>query len=84
MAGDVAQRRRAVLMAPLQGSGGLAVGVRASGDQQRLGELKAQRQECLEDQDRLRQAGPEEITRIAALYTARLKELEASEPPPEP
>ncbi|PBC72371.1 hypothetical protein BX261_7307 [Streptomyces sp. 2321.6] len=57
---------------------------RRSGDQQRLEELKAERQECVEDQHRLREAGPEEITRIAAVYTARLNELEASEPPPEP
>ncbi|MGP3990802.1 hypothetical protein [Streptomyces sp. 3N207] len=56
---------------------------RRSGDQQRLEELKARRQECVEDQHRLREAGPEEIARIAAVYTARLKELEAAEPRPE-
>ncbi|MEE6269117.1 hypothetical protein V2E29_26210 [Streptomyces diastatochromogenes] len=53
---------------------------RRSGDQQRLEELKARRQDCEEDQHRLQDAGPKEITRIAAEYTARLKELEAAEP----
>ncbi|MFF5188747.1 hypothetical protein ACFY30_34115 [Streptomyces sp. NPDC000345] len=56
---------------------------RRSGDEQRLEELKARRQECVEDQNRLRTAGPDEITRIAAVYAARLKELEASEAQPE-
>jgi hypothetical protein len=56
---------------------------RRSGDEQRLEELKARRQECVEDQNRLREAGPEEIARIAAVYAARLKELEASEAQPE-
>ncbi|MGP4091290.1 hypothetical protein [Streptomyces sp. KR55] len=56
---------------------------RRSGDQQRLEELKARRQECVEDQHRLRDAGPEETSRIAADYAARLKELEATEPRPE-
>ncbi|MBO3681698.1 hypothetical protein [Streptomyces sp. NEAU-YJ-81] len=56
---------------------------RRSGDQQRLEEFKARRQECVEDQHRLRDAEPEETARIAAAYTARLKELEADEPRPE-
>ncbi|MGG7568838.1 hypothetical protein [Streptomyces sirii] len=56
---------------------------RRSGDEQLLEELKTRRQECVEDQHRLREAGPEEIARIAAAYTARLKELEAAEPQPE-
>jgi hypothetical protein len=53
---------------------------RRSGDQQRLEELKTQRQKCVEDQIRLRDAGPEEAARIAGVYTERLKELEASGP----
>ncbi|MGW7261286.1 hypothetical protein [Streptomyces sp. NPDC054834] len=56
---------------------------RRSGDEQRLEELKARRQDCVEDQNRLREVGPEEIARIAAVYAARLKELEASEAQPE-
>lgn len=52
---------------------------RRSGDQQRLEELKAQRQTCVADQHRLQDAGPEEIARIAAEYATRLKELEAAE-----
>ncbi|MCQ8835804.1 hypothetical protein [Streptomyces malaysiensis] len=52
---------------------------RRSGDQQRLDELKTRRQECVEDQHRLRDAEPEEVGRIADVYTERLKELEASE-----
>ncbi|WP_344406854.1 hypothetical protein [Streptomyces longisporus] len=53
---------------------------RRSGDQQRLEELTAQRQRCVEDQARLQDAGSEEITRIADSYAALLAELEASEP----
>lgn len=53
---------------------------RRSGDQERLGELTEQRQSCVEDQDRLEDAGPEEIARIAADYAARLEELESVEP----
>ncbi|GAA3372618.1 hypothetical protein GCM10017744_104860 [Streptomyces antimycoticus] len=56
---------------------------RRSGDQQRLEELKMQRQKCVEDQQRLQDAGPKEIARIAAEYATRLKELEAAEPGPE-
>jgi hypothetical protein len=56
---------------------------RRSGDQQRLEELKAQRQACVEDQHRLKDAGPEETARIAAVYATRLKELESAEPRPE-
>jgi hypothetical protein len=56
---------------------------RRSGDQRRLEELTAQRQKCVEDQARLQDAGPEEITRIADSYTELLAELEASEPPAE-
>ncbi|MFL4496481.1 hypothetical protein ACJ6WD_35365 [Streptomyces sp. VTCC 41912] len=54
---------------------------RRSGDQQRLEELKARRLECVEDQHRLREAGPEETARITAVYAALLKELEAAAPP---
>ncbi|MGA4953777.1 hypothetical protein [Streptomyces lydicamycinicus] len=53
---------------------------RRSGDQRRLEELKAQQQKCVEDQVRLRDAAPEEIARIAAVYNELLNELEASEP----
>ncbi|MFL4908187.1 hypothetical protein ACJ6WF_34515 [Streptomyces sp. MMS24-I2-30] len=53
---------------------------RRSGDHRRLEELTTQRQRCLDDQNRLHDAGPEEIARIAADYAARLKELESSEP----
>lgn len=56
---------------------------RRSDEQERLEELKAQRQKCVEDQQRLKDAGPEETARIAADYAARLKELEAAEPGPE-
>lgn len=56
---------------------------RRSGDQQRLEELKMQRQKCLEDQRRLQDVGPEETARIAAVYTTLLKELEDAEPPAE-
>ncbi|WP_329169947.1 hypothetical protein OG754_01050 [Streptomyces decoyicus] len=56
---------------------------RRSGDQQRLEKLKAERQACVDDQHRLMEAGPEEIARIAAVCTARGKELEAGETRPE-
>jgi len=52
---------------------------RRAGEQERLDELMAQRRKCVEDQHRLRDAGSEEIARIAAEYTARLSELEAAE-----
>ncbi|GAA0896803.1 MULTISPECIES: hypothetical protein [Streptomyces violaceusniger group] len=52
---------------------------RRSGDQQRLEELKAQRQKCVEEQQRLQDAGPKEIARIAAEYATRLKELESTD-----
>ncbi|MGW1364494.1 hypothetical protein ACWCQP_44705 [Streptomyces chartreusis] len=51
---------------------------RRSGDQERLEDLKTQRQQCVDDQHRLREAGPEEVARIAASYAARLKELDAA------
>lgn len=54
---------------------------RRTGDQRRLEELKAERQQCVDDQHRLEEAGPEEITRIADVYTARWKELEAGTQP---
>ncbi|MEU5417801.1 hypothetical protein [Streptomyces sp. NPDC020667] len=53
---------------------------RSSGDRQRLQELMAGRQECEKDQQRLKDAGPKEIARIAADYAERLKELEGTEP----
>ncbi|GAB1339891.1 hypothetical protein ACE1SV_64810 [Streptomyces sp. E-15] len=42
-------------------------------------ELSAQHRTCVEDQARLRDAGPAEIARIAADYTARFKQLNHSE-----
>lgn len=56
---------------------------RRSRDQQRLEELTRQRQKCMEDHERLQDAGPEEIARIADFYTERLTELGAAEPPAE-
>ncbi|MFI0742665.1 hypothetical protein ACH4PU_31980 [Streptomyces sp. NPDC021100] len=56
---------------------------RRSGDQRRLKELMAGRQECVADQQRLKDAGPEETARIAAAYADRLKELEGTEARPE-
>ena len=44
-------------------------------DQQRLEELKARRQACLDDQRALEDASPEEAARIAADYAALLNEL---------
>ncbi|GAA3163402.1 hypothetical protein [Streptomyces ramulosus] len=52
---------------------------RRAGDQQRLEELKVRQRKCVEDQVRLRDAGPEEIARIAALYDGLLRDLEAPE-----
>lgn len=56
---------------------------RRSGDQQLLQELLTRRQECVKDQQRLKDAGPEETARIAADYADRLKNLEGTEPRPE-
>ncbi|MEU7222321.1 hypothetical protein [Streptomyces chrestomyceticus] len=55
---------------------------RRTGDQQRLEELTAERQQGVDDQHRLEEAGPEEITRIASAYAARLRKLEAAETQP--
>ncbi|MFC5724147.1 hypothetical protein ACFP1Z_28670 [Streptomyces gamaensis] len=49
-------------------------------DTERLEELKARRQECVREQDRLRDASVQESTRIATAYEALLEELESSEP----
>ncbi|KOT91090.1 hypothetical protein ADK86_24360 [Streptomyces sp. NRRL F-5755] len=51
---------------------------RRAGGQRRLEELKAERQQCVDDQQRLEEAGPAGIRRIASVYTARLTELEAT------
>ncbi|MFI9311473.1 hypothetical protein [Streptomyces triculaminicus] len=47
-------------------------------DEERVERLKAGRQAALEDQARLDDADPQETTRIAAAYAARLKELKES------
>ncbi|TVL87791.1 hypothetical protein [Streptomyces sp. SAJ15] len=44
-------------------------------DEERMEELKAARQAALDDQARLYAASPEDKTRIARAYAARLKEL---------
>ncbi|MEV5982809.1 hypothetical protein [Streptomyces sp. NPDC052114] len=49
-------------------------------DPRRLEQLMAQRQVCGEDRDRLDEAGPQEVARLAAHYTARLQELQSTEP----
>lgn len=46
--------------------------------EERIEELKAQRQAALDDQAQLATADPEEATRIAAVYAARLRELKES------
>ncbi|MEU7160364.1 hypothetical protein [Streptomyces chrestomyceticus] len=53
---------------------------RAGAAPQRLEDLVARRQACVEDRHRLEEAAPEEVARITALYAARLKELGASGP----
>ncbi|MET8566127.1 hypothetical protein ABZV75_38290 [Streptomyces flaveolus] len=47
-------------------------------DEDRIEELKAGRQAALADQAQLATADPEEAERIAAVYAARLKELNES------
>ncbi|WP_406483815.1 hypothetical protein [Streptomyces platensis] len=47
-------------------------------DEDRIEELKAARQTAIDDQQRLETADPQETARIAALYAARLKELNES------
>uniref|UniRef100_UPI003F491BB7 hypothetical protein n=1 Tax=Streptomyces achromogenes TaxID=67255 RepID=UPI003F491BB7 len=49
---------------------------RAGTDPQILSELIAQRLECVRDRDRLDTADAQETARLAALYAARLKELQ--------
>lgn len=51
---------------------------RAGTDPQLLGELLAQQQACVRDRARLAEADAEEVTRLAVLYAARLKELQDS------
>jgi hypothetical protein len=47
-------------------------------DEERIEELKQARQAALADQAQLATADPEEAARIAAVYAARLKELDES------
>ncbi|MFJ9026833.1 hypothetical protein ACIRPU_43950 [Streptomyces sp. NPDC102259] len=47
-------------------------------DEERIEELKAGRQAALADQAQLATADPEEAARIAAVYAARLRELNES------
>ncbi|MGP4001558.1 hypothetical protein [Streptomyces sp. 8N706] len=47
-------------------------------DEERIEELKQARQAALADQAQLATADPEEAARIAAVYAARLKELNES------
>lgn len=47
-------------------------------DDERMEQLKADRQAALDDQQQLATADPEEAARIAAFYAARLKELKES------
>lgn len=49
---------------------------RAGASPQTLSELIAQRLECVQDRDRLEDADAQETARLAALYAARLKELQ--------
>ncbi|MFE7958656.1 hypothetical protein [Streptomyces sp. NPDC057413] len=50
---------------------------RAGAAPEALSELAAQRQACVEDRDRLEDADTKETARLAALYAARLKDLES-------
>lgn len=49
----------------------------ADPDEGRIDVLRTERQEAVEDQQRLSSASPEETSRIGALYAARFKELNA-------
>jgi hypothetical protein len=49
-------------------------------DPARLEQLTAQRRECVRDRDRLQDASAQEVARIAELYAARWREIEASGP----
>lgn len=52
---------------------------RRSGDQQRQDDIDKQLEACFQDQSRLVEAEPEEVSRLAALYTERRAALEAGE-----
>lgn len=52
---------------------------RRAGDQQRQDDIDQQLQACFQDQNRLAEAGPEEVSRLAALYTERRAALETGE-----
>ncbi|MEU9377710.1 hypothetical protein AB0D94_28605 [Streptomyces sp. NPDC048255] len=49
-------------------------------DPERLSRLIADQRECVRDRARIEDADPAEVARVAALYAARLKELEATGP----
>ncbi|MBE1603085.1 hypothetical protein [Streptomyces stelliscabiei] len=51
---------------------------RGGSDPRRLDELLAQQRACVQDRARLPEADAEEVARLAALYAARLKELQDS------
>jgi hypothetical protein len=51
---------------------------RAGAGPEVLGKLASRRQACVEDRDRLEDADPQEVARLAALYTGRLKDLKSS------
>jgi len=70
---------RAAIGAVISWYGRQMMTARRSGDQQRLAELAEQQQACGEDRERLSDAGPGEIARIAELYIERLKALGADE-----
>lgn len=48
-------------------------------DEDRIAQLKADRQTAVDDQALLENAGPEETARIAAAYAARLKDADGPE-----
>ncbi|MGW1109322.1 hypothetical protein [Streptomyces sp. NPDC002540] len=56
----------------------------AEPDPARLEQLMARQRACVQDRSALEEGSPEEVKRIAALYKARLQELKASEPGPQP
>ncbi|MCJ0875252.1 hypothetical protein [Streptomyces sp. AP-93] len=49
-------------------------------DEQLLEQMMSRRQACVDDQERLEDAGAEETARIAAAYDALLDELESAGP----
>lgn len=49
---------------------------RAAPDEARMERLKAERAACVADRNALREADDQEVARIAAVYAARIKELD--------